>query len=241
MSLFSKLTTLGGKSVLDGGDLLKNTSLLLGDINTLVKAQAEKVLADPISSVEKVVADIPVAIFGRQPNAIQDTKDILADTVQFGKDAALNIFNIFPSTVAAPTFEEKPGSINARPGKVIINNTTVAGASIGDLSWLIYTENAQSNPEIMAKWKLYNATETVGGYNSNTYIDAANKQVAITFEGTSPNSELSTWVLSKDGLTDVEIGWHIPNQVVEGYERFKTLIAEVQNTYGSHPLNYNQW
>ena len=233
MSLFSKLTTLGGKSVLDGGDLLKNTSLLLGDINNLVKAQAGKVLADPIGSVEKVVADIPVAIFGRQPNAIQDRKDILADTVQFGKDAALNIFNIFPSTVAAPTFEEKPGSINARPGKVIINNTTVAGASIGDLSWLIYTENAKSNPEIMGKWKLYNATETVSGYNSNTYLDTANKQVAITFEGTSPNSEFSTWVLSKDGLTDVEIGWHIPNQVVEGYERFKTLIATVQNTYGS--------
>ena len=130
MSLFSKLTTLGGKSVLGGGDLLKNTSLLLGDINNLVKAQAGKVLADPIGTVEKVVADTPVAIFGRQPNVIQDTKDILADTVQFGKDAALNIFNIFPSTVDAPTFEEKPGSINASPGKVIINNTTKANKII---------------------------------------------------------------------------------------------------------------
>ena len=42
MSLFSKLLNLGGNSVLDGGDLLKNTSMLINDINTLVTAQAEK-------------------------------------------------------------------------------------------------------------------------------------------------------------------------------------------------------
>lgn len=207
---------------------------LVHDVNSLVVDQAVKVITDPVGVVQDVIHDIPVAIFGRQPNLIEDTANILKDTVQLVVDTGINAFNMLSGTGEIPVCKELPGNINGREGKVIGATTTIAGAPIGDLSWLIYTENKDTNASMSAKWKLVNFTETVSGYDSSTYVDVKNKQVAITFEGTSPNSPLSTWVLSKDGVSDLEIGLGvIPNQVREGYDKFKTLMDSVQKTYGS--------
>lgn len=213
---------------------VQNMQTLIDDVTDLAIDQTVKVLTNPIGVVQDFIHDIPVAILGRQPNLVEDTTNILKDTVQFVVDTGINVFNAIPNTTPKPVFEEISGNINARPGKVVTTSGTTARASIGDLSWLIYTENKDTNAAISAKWKLANFTETVSGYDSSTYVDVQNKQVAITFEGTSPNSPLSTWVLSKDGVSDLEIGLGvIPNQVREGYDKFKTLINSVQKIYGT--------
>lgn len=215
-------------------DLKLNVDLLAKDLKTLVGEQAAKVLNDPLEVGKKIIEDIPVAIFGRQPNLITDVTNIINDTVHLAVDSGITIFNAIPSTTPAPSFPELPGNINAGSGKIITNTTTTAGASIGELSWLIYTGNAQTNPAITSKWKLENFSETTSGSDTSIYVNTKDKQVAITFEGTSPNSAFSTWVLSKDGVSDLEIGLGIiPNQVIEEYQHFTTLIARVENTYGS--------
>jgi len=227
MSLFS---TILNKFVAD----VNAAKMLVSDVNNLIVDQTLKVIADPVGVVEEYAEDLSINILGRQPNLLEDTVDILENAVQIVVDTGINVFNALPSTTPVPVFQEVAGNINARAGKVIVNTTTVSGASIGDLSWLIYTQNKATNTVMSEKWKLYNFTETVSGYDSSTYVDVANKQVAITFEGTCPDSPLSTWVLSEDGVSDLEIGLGlIPNQMREGYERFKTLMTSVQNTYGN--------
>ena len=102
------------------------------------------------------------------------------------------------------------------------------------MSWLIYKGRMVSNPEITDKWKLYKDVETTHGFNSRTYINEKDKQVVITLEGTQSNSDLSPLWLSKDGLSDLEIGLGvIPPQMREGYEQFKTVVADVMNNYVS--------
>ncbi len=201
-------------------------------IADLAGKQIGRVVGDPLGVAKQVVEDIPIAIFGRQPDPVRDAADLVKDGVQLVIDTGINIFNALPTGTTAPVFAQQEGSINARPGETI-TSATLSGASLGDLSWLIYTANKATNETIDKKWQRYDFTETVSGYDSSTYVDAANKQVAITFEGTSPNSLLSTWVLSKDGVTDLEIGLGvIPNQVVEGYGRFKELMTRVQKDFG---------
>jgi Ca2+-binding RTX toxin-like protein len=218
-------------------DLKMDIKVLADDVGTIITDQTAKVVSDPVGVLKTVLSDSQIALLGRQPDPVADLKNLVQYPVTIVESAALEVFNALPGHTPAPVFQEQTGAIDGGPGKVIAGNFG-SGASLGDLSWLIYTENEQTNPAITAKWKRDQFVETTSGYDSSIYVDAANKQVAITFEGTVPNSAFSDWVLSKDGVADLQIGLGvIPPQMMEGYQQFKTMIAKVQNNFQGYGIS----
>lgn len=204
------------------------------DLGTIVSQQVDSVIAQgPVKLVKKVVQDTQVALFGENGlHLVSDTANVIKGLTSMTLDSALTVCNLIPSRENPPIFVDKDGSINARPDKVITDIHFHSEASIGDLSWLIYKAKTDTNSEITDKWKLHDSVETTSGYNSYTYVDTKNKQVAITLEGTQPNSKLSPLWLSKDGLADLEIGLGvIPAQMREGYNEFKRMVADAIGTY----------
>ncbi len=183
--------------------------------------------------LEYKLEDTKIAVFGHQGvHPIRDISNYTKGILTIGLDAATGIYNVLSPDKAAPVFSRQENAVSGAAGAVITSNFTT-GASIGDLSWLIYKNRLDSNPEMQAKWQLYRDIETTHGFNCRTYVDGTDKQVAITLEGTQANSDLSPFWVSKDGLADLEIGTGvIPPQVREGYEEFKTLVADVVNAFG---------
>ena len=213
-----------------------NLSVLTSQIGTTIGEVAARVISDPIGTLEYVVNDIKVAIFGHQgPLLARDAVSFVEGLAGLTADTALNIFNTLPTFTETPVYENQVGAISKNEGQITeITSKFTTGASIGDLSWLIYKGRMVSNTDITDKWKLYSEAETSHGYNSRIYVDDANKQVAITLEGTQANSDLSPLWLSKDGLADLEIGLGvIPPQMREGYEEFKVMVADVTNKFGT--------
>ncbi len=204
------------------------------DLGDVVGGQVSRVVRQgPVKVIKDAVEDAGHAVFGQGgPHPLRDEVSFVEGVGTLAADVAVNIFNALPGHGSAPVVETLPGSINAEPNKVIADVHYHSEASLGDLSWLIYKAKMVTNTQITDKWKLYNDVETSHGYNSRTYIDDTNKQVAITLEGTQPNSKLSPLWLSKDGLTDLEIGLGvIPPQMREGYEEFKKIVADVENKF----------
>ncbi|WP_346354944.1 hypothetical protein [Azotosporobacter soli] len=215
-------------------DFKSDVKGLAEDLGDVVGGQVSRVVRQgPVKVIKDVVEDAGHAIFGQDgPHPIRDAVSFVEGVGTIAADTAINIFNALPGHGSMPVVETLPGSINAEPNKVIADAHYHSEASLGDLSWLIYKAKMVTNTQITDKWKLYNDVETSHGYNSRTYIDEANKQVAITLEGTQPNSKLSPLWLSKDGLTDLEIGLGvIPPQMREGYEAFKKIVADVENKF----------
>ena len=213
-----------------------NLSVLTSQIGTTIGEVAARVISNPIGTLQYVVKDTEVAIFGHNgPLVARDVVSFVEGLAGLSADTALNIFNALPTFTKAPVYENQVGAISKNAGQITeITSKFTTGASIGDLSWLIYKGRMVSNTEITDKWKLYSEAETSHGYNSRIYVDAANKQVAITLEGTQANSDLSPLWLSKDGLADLEIGLGvIPPQMREGYEQFKVMVADVVNKFGT--------
>ena len=208
-------------------DLAKN-------LTRVVTAQIPRVLEEgPVNLLNEVVQDAKVAVFGPNPS-ITDPITFVNGVASMATDTALNAYNALPSLTPAPTFSEVSGNINVRDNKVIVDNRFHSEASIGDLSWLIYKGKMVTNTAITDKWKLVSEVETLHAYNSRTYVDEANKQVAITLEGTQPNTKLSPLWLSKDGLADLEIATGvIPAQMREGYVEFKRMVGEATSAYVS--------
>lgn len=211
-----------------------NIAVATEQVLNTVSAVANRVITDPKAAIEDVVEDTKVAIFGHDgPHVLRDAVSFVKGVATISADVATNIFNALPSTTQAPTYERKEGAVSAGAG-VVVESKFTTGASLGDLSWLIYKGRMVSNSEITDKWRLYKEVETSHGFNSRVYVDEANKQVAITLEGTQANSDLSPLWLSKDGLADLEIGLGvIPPQMREGYEQFKSIVADVVNKYGA--------
>jgi Ca2+-binding RTX toxin-like protein len=211
-------------------------SALNKNLGNIVSEQVDSVITQgPVNLVKKVVQDTHVALFGQNGlHPVRDTANVISGLGTMTMDTVLNVFNTIPSNTSSPIFVDKAGSINAQPNKVITDIKFHSEVSIGDLSWLIYKAKTDTNSAITDKWKLHDCVETTSGYNSYTYVDTKNKQVAITLEGTQPNSKLSPLWLSKDGLADLEIGLGvIPAQMREGYNEFKNMVADAVNTYVS--------
>jgi len=207
---------------------------LAKNLTSVVAAQIPRVLEEgPVTLLNEVIEDAKVAVFGPNPS-ITDPITFVNGVASMATDAALNAYNALPSLTPAPTFYEVAGNINVRDNKVIVDNRFHSEASIGDLSWLIYKGKMVTNTAITDKWKLVSEVETLNAYNSRTYVDEANKQVAITLEGTQANTKLSPLWFSKDGLADLEIATGvIPAQMREGYVEFKRMVAEATSTYVS--------
>lgn len=215
-----------------------NAEVAIEQTAATAAAVTERIITDPKGTLEDVLDDTKVAIFGHQGiHPVRDAVNFVKGVVTVGEDTAMQIFNLFPSKQAAPVYERQADAVSAGSG-VTVQSHFRTGASIGDLSWLIYKGRMVSNPEITDKWKLYRDLETTHGFNSRTYVNEKDKQVAITLEGTQANSDLSPLWLSKDGLSDLEIGLGvIPPQMREGYETFKTLVADVIDQYVKEGYN----
>ena len=211
-----------------------NLSVATDTIASTIAGVTKRIITDPIGTAEMVVKDTEVAIFGHTgPHIGRDVASFIQGLPHLAEDAALNVFNALPSTKPTPVYQRQSDAISAAANTAITSKFST-GASLGDLSWLIYKGRMVSNSEITDKWKLYREAETSHGFNSRVYVDGANKQVAITLEGTQANSDLSPLWLSKDGLADLEIGLGvIPPQMREGYEQFKALVADVVNKFGA--------
>ena len=237
MGLFSTLISNVRADLTTRSSLVSsNLSVLTSQIGTTIGEVAARVVSDPIGTLQYVVNDTKIAIFGHNgPLIARDAVSFVEGLAGLTADTALNIFNALPTFTQTPVYENQVGAIKKQEGSITeITSKFTTGASIGDLSWLIYKGRMVSNTEITDKWKLYSEAETAHGYNSRIYIDAANKQVAITLEGTQANSDLSPLWLSKDGLSDLEIGLGvIPPQMREGYEQFKVMVADVMNKFGT--------
>lgn len=211
--------------------------VLAKDVGTVISEQTAKVVSDPVGVVQQIVSDTQTAILGKQPDLVTDLKNIIEYPITLAESTALSLFNALPGMTTKPVFTEQPGSISGGAGKVVVNQF-MSGASLGDLSWLIYSAKEKTNPAITSKWKVYQTVETTSGYDSTAYVDAANKQVAITLEGTQSNSDLSPLWLSKDGVADLQIGLGvIPPQMMEGYQKFKTMVADVQHTFAGYGIS----
>ena len=237
MGLFSTLISNVRADLTTRSSLVSsNLSVLTSQIGTTIGEVAARVVSDPIGTLQYVVNDTKIAIFGHNgPLIARDAVSFVEGLAGLTADTALNIFNALPTFTQTPVYENQVGAIKKQEGSITeITSKFTTGASIGDLSWLIYKGRMVSNTEITDKWKLYSEAETTHGYNSRIYVDAANKQVAITLEGTQANSDLSPLWLSKDGLADLEIGLGvIPPQMREGYEQFKVMVADVTNKFGT--------
>lgn len=222
------LTSLAKKKILNDRQLMA----LADTLTDVFSGQFIRVMKEgPINVIRDIVKDSLVAALGPNPS-INDPVTFAKDLTAMATDVAMNVFNALPSIKSAPTFSELAGNINVQANKVIVDTTFHSEASIGDLSWLIYKAKMVTNTEITDKWKLVSEVETLHAYNSRTYVDQANKQVVITLEGTQPNTKLSPLWLSKDGLADLEIGLGIiPAQFREGYQEFKTMVADATNKY----------
>lgn len=226
------------------GKLIHNTGLandldvLTKDLSATASGRISRLITNgPTTLIKDVIKDTNQAIFGQDgPHVVRDAVNFVEGVATIATDNVLNVFNGLPSNKPAPQFDELPGNINGESGKVITETHYHSGASLGDMSWLIYKAKTDTNTQMTDKWKLipHLDIETSHGFNSRTYVDGANKEVVITLEGTQPNSKLSPLWLSKDGLADLEIGLGvIPPQMREGYEEFKKIVAEVENTYVS--------
>ncbi len=211
-----------------------NAAVAAEQIADTAGAIVNRVITDPKGTVDDVLNDMKVSVFGHNGvHPIQDAVNFAKGVITVGEDVVTNIFNLVPSTAETPTYKRQANAVSAG-SNVVINSKFTTGASIGDMSWLIYKGRMVSNSEITDKWKLYKDVETTHGFNSRTYINEKDKQVVITLEGTQANSDLSALWLSKDGLSDLEIGLGvIPPQMREGYEQFKVVVADVMNNYVS--------
>lgn len=196
--------------------------------NAIGQLTTNIVSSSPTQILNTIGSEIQQNIF-----TLSDVPNLIKGVATVSEDVALGIFNKIPAISTAPQFEIKPGSIKAADNTTITETHYHSEASIGDLSWLIYKGRMVSNTDITDKWHLYNEQPTTThGFNGRVYVDESNKQVAITLEGTQPNSELGFLWLSKDGYSDLQIGTGvIPPQMREGYEWFKNIVADVENTF----------
>ena len=78
---------------LESNPVLENGRNLIGDIGELLHAQAARIIRDPLGVAKEIIIDVPVAIFGKQPNPVQDAKDVAKDALQIVIDGGVNIFN----------------------------------------------------------------------------------------------------------------------------------------------------
>lgn len=195
-------------------------------------AVAGRIISDPRGAVEDVVNDTKTAIWGHNGiHPLTDAVNFVKGTIDVSRDTLLNIFNLFPAGQSTAGQTRLENAVSAADGATV-TSAFATGPSLGDMSWLIYKGRLVSNPEMTSKWHLYREAETTHGFNSRTYVNEADKQVVITLEGTQANSDLSPLWLSKDGLADAEIGAGvIPPQMREGYEEFKSIVADVTANY----------
>lgn len=224
--------------VLHNTGVASDLDVLAKDLGDTASGQVSRFISQgPTNLINDVVKDANHAIFGQDgPHVVRDAVSFVEGVVGLAADNVLNVFNGLPSSGSTPKFDQLSGSINAEPNKIITEMNYHSGASLGDMSWLIYKAKTDTNTQITDKWKLIPNLdiETSHGFNSRTYVDEANKEVVITLEGTQPNSKLSPLWLSKDGLADLEIGLGvIPPQMREGYQEFKKIVATVENNYVS--------
>ena len=199
-----------------------------------IAAVAGRIIDDPKGTVDNIVEDTKVAIWGHNgAHPVEDAANFIKGAAGIGKDNVLRIYNAFSHDSTAKEFERLDNAVSKADGAVIESKFTT-GASIGDMSWLIYKGRLNSNQAMQDKWTQYREVETSHGFNSCIYINKVEKQLVITLEGTQSNSDLSPLWISKDGLADLEIGLGvIPPQMREGYEEFKNLVADALNTYGT--------
>ena len=213
-------------------------SLAIGKLETAIQQVTDTVagvsgtvLADPLGTLGAVIDDAKVALWGHNgAHPITDAANFVKGIAGITEDNVLNVYNKISSDKSV-SYDRMDNAVSAAPGAVVVSNFAT-GPSIGDMSWLIYKGRLESNSEMKDKWRNVKDVETSHGFNSVTYVNEADKQVVITLEGTQANSELSPLWLSKDGLADLEIGLGvIPPQMREGYNEFKTIAAEVMNSY----------
>ena len=201
-------------------------------------AVGERVISDPKGTLDMVINDAKVAVWGHHgPHPVRDTANFVKGIFGITKDGMLKVFNGFAGDSAPMHFERRDNAVSQAEGAVITSKFNT-GASIGEMSWMIYQGRFKYNQELMDKWTQYNDIETSHGFNCRTYVNEADKQVVVTLEGTQPNSDLSTLWICKDGLTDAEIGLGIiPPQMREGYEEFKTIVADISNKFVDNGYN----
>lgn len=193
-----------------------------------------RIIEDPQGTFDAVVEDTKVAIWGHNgAHPVTDGINFVKGVASITGDNLLRIYNAVSGDSEEMTFERQENAVSQAEGAVITSKFST-GASIGDMSWLIYKGRYNSNTEMQDKWKEYKDVETSHGFNSRTYVNEADKQVVITLEGTQSNSDLSPLWISKDGLADLEIGLGVvPPQMREGYEEFKTIVADAVNAFVS--------
>lgn len=193
-----------------------------------------RIIDDPKGTLDSIVEDTKVAIWGHNgPHPAEDAANFVKGLAGITKDNMLKVYNALSKDGTVKEYERLDNAVSKADGAVIESKFTT-GASVGDMSWLIYKGRLVSNQAMQDKWTQYREVETSHGFNSRIYVNKGEQQLVITLEGTQPNSDLSPLWISKDGLADLEIGLGvIPPQMREGYEEFKNLVADAVNTYGT--------
>lgn len=199
-----------------------------------IAAVTGRIIDDPKGTLDSIVEDTKVAIWGHNgPHPAEDAANFVKGLAGITRDNILKVYNTLSKDGTVKEYERLDNAVSKADGAVIESKFTT-GASIGDMSWLIYKGRLVSNQAMQDKWTQYREVETSHGFNSRIYVNKGEQQLVITLEGTQPNSDLSPLWISKDGLADLEIGLGvIPPQMREGYEEFKNLVADAVNTYGT--------
>ena len=199
-----------------------------------IAAVTGRIIDDPKGTLDSIVEDTKVAIWGHNgPHPAEDAANFVKGLAGITRDNILKVYNTLSKDGTVKEYERLDNAVSKADGAVIESKFTT-GASIGDMSWLIYKGRLVSNQAMQDKWTQYREVETSHGFNSRIYVNKGEQQMVITLEGTQPNSDLSPLWISKDGLADLEIGLGvIPPQMREGYEEFKNLVADAVNTYGT--------
>ena len=199
-----------------------------------IAAVTGRIIDDPKGTLDSIVEDTKVAIWGHNgPHPAEDAANFVKGLAGITRDNILKVYNALSKDGTVKEYERLDNAVSKADGAVIESKFTT-GASIGDMSWLIYKGRLVSNQAMQDKWTQYREVETSHGFNSRIYVNKGEQQLVITLEGTQPNSDLSPLWISKDGLADLEIGLGvIPPQMREGYEEFKNLVADAVNTYGT--------
>lgn len=206
----------------------------VSQVTDTIAAVTGRIIDDPKGTLDSIVEDTKVAIWGHNgPHPAEDAANFVKGLAGITKDNILRVYNALSKDGTVNEYERLDNAVSKADGAVIESKFTT-GASIGDMSWLIYKGRLVSNQAMQDKWTQYREVETSHGFNSRIYVNKGEQQLVITLEGTQPNSDLSPLWISKDGLSDLEIGLGvIPPQMREGYEEFKNLVADAVNTYGT--------
>ena len=136
-----------------------------------IAAVTGRIIDDPKGTLDSIVEDTKVAIWGHNgPHPAEDAANFVKGLAGITRDNILKVYNDLSKDGTVKEYERLDNAVSKADGAVIESKFTT-GASIGDMSWLIYKGRLVSNQAMQDKWTQYREVETSHGFNSRIFVN----------------------------------------------------------------------